>query len=235
MISPPLEPAPHRLGPNDVAPGHPITDVAHYEGDIALLNYLLQDLRALVRQARRGDVVLHPQQVLAWEVHGLARRTVICDPDRLPRPDDVQIVGFFGDRRADADQPTIDASEHDLIAEFRNYPGIMSYSSVELDDGYWANLVVHRDPGDREAWRGSRIHREAVDRIAPMAYHGVRIHNGCIRDGVAGTQTVVLESTKYWDYDVSPTWHAIRLLPGGESVELSGPVEPLSETPPRGD
>ncbi|MEM7142537.1 MAG: hypothetical protein AAF548_16060 [Actinomycetota bacterium] len=222
---------PATLGPNDVEPDHPITDTANYESDIALLNYLLQDLRALVRQARRGDVTLRDQQVITWEVHGLARRTVVCDPTRLGEVADVQIVGFFGDRRAAADKPIVDQSEFDLIGEFHNYPGIMSYSSVELDDGYWANLVVHAQPTDREAWRTSTIHRHAVDRVAPMAYHGVRIHNGCIRDGVPGTQTVIIESTKYWDYDVEPTWHGVRVLPGGETIEAAGPVDHPSEPP----
>ncbi|MDG2025617.1 MAG: hypothetical protein P8J50_00740 [Acidimicrobiales bacterium] len=224
-------PTPHLLGPNDEVEDHPITTTANYESDLALLNYLLQDLRALIRQARRGDVTLHDQQVINWEVHGLARRTVICDPARLMEIADVQLVGFFGDRRAEANKPVVDQSEFDLIDEFANYPGIMSYSSVELDDGYWANLVVHREPDDREAWRGSEVHRDAVDRVAPMAYHGVRIHNGCILDGVAGTQTAVLECTKYWDYDVEPTWHAIRTLPGGETIEPSGPGAKPSEPP----
>ncbi|GJM37245.1 MAG: hypothetical protein DHS20C19_06120 [Acidimicrobiales bacterium] len=214
-----------RLGPNDEVDGHPITEVGHYEGDIALLNYLLQDLRALIRQAGRDDTAFEPQQVISWEVHGLARRTVICDPAGLADSSDVLMVGFFGDRRADADQPAIDTSEMDLINEFADYPGILSYSSVELVDGYWANLVVHREPDDREAWRSSHVHQDAVERIAPMAYHGVRIHNGCIIGGVVGQHTVVIEITKYWDYDVSPTWHAIRVLPGGESVELTGPID----------
>lgn len=220
---------PTRLGPNDDAPGHPIADTSHYEADIALLNYLLQDLRALTRRATRGELTLTPQQVITWDVHGLARRTVVCDPDGLRNDADVQIVGFFGDRREAADKPTIEASEIELIGEFPNYPGIVSYSSVELVDGYWANLVVHRSPDDREAWRGSAAHVDAVDRVAPIAYHGVRIHNGCIPHGVPGHRTVVIESTKYWDYDVSPTWHAIRILPGGEYVELTGPVDVPSD------
>lgn len=220
-----MEPRAHELGPNETAAGHPITDTENYRSDIALLNYLLQDLRVLVRRAERGELQLTPQQVITWEVHGLRRRTVICDPVGLQARRDVEVVGFFGDRRSMADETDLDRSEVDLIGEFVNYPGILSYSSVELIDDYWANLVVHTAPGDREAWRASEIHKDAVDRVAPVVYHGVRIHNGCIRNGVIGPETVVLECTKYWDYDVTPTWHAVRTLPGGESEVLEGPVE----------
>lgn len=220
----PPAPDPVLLAPTETSSQHPITDVANYRSDIALLNYLLQDLRVLMRRFEKGEIALEPQQVLTWDVHGLARRTVVCDPEGLCREGEVQIVGFFGDRRLGSDQPAIDASELDLIGEFRSHPGILSYSSVELVDHYWANLVVHRSPADRQAWRESATHIHAVDHVAPDAYHGVRIHNGCIGDGVCGVDTVVLESTKYWDYDVAPTWHARRELPGGESVELTGLV-----------
>ncbi len=218
------EPEPIRLTPEESPLYHPFASTSRYKGDIALLNYLLQDLRVLVRQAAKGQTTLRPQQVLTWEVHGLQRRTVICDPERLQRNELVQIVGFFGDRRGDADPRPIDQSEFDLIDEFVNYPGILSYSSVELVDGYWANLVVHADPDDREAWRGSDVHVRAVAEVAPNAYHSVRIHNGCIRDGVPGSKTVRLECTKYWDYDSDPVWHAYRELPGGESETLTGPI-----------
>lgn len=218
---------PEVLGPNDSPDGHPISAVAHYKNDLALLNYLLQDLRVLIRRYAKGEIALAAQQVLHWDVHGLGRRTVVCDPERLKQSREVQIVGFFGDRRPKADDETIDASEFDLIDEFVNYPGILSYSSIELVDHYWANLVVHAEPDDREAWRASEVHKDAVDRVAPAAYHGVRIHNGRIRgEGIPGSKTVLIEDTKYWDYDVSPTWHGIRYLPGGEHENLSGPIDP---------
>ena len=223
-------PIPTLLGPNDAVADHPITLVENYASDIALLNYLLQDLRALTRRAAKSEITLVDQQVITWEVHGLGRRTVVCDPTGLIGNVDVQIVGFFGDRRTDADREAVDDGELNLIDELGNHPGILSYSSVELVDDYWANLVVHRAPGDRETWRQNTVHQHVVDRVAPNAYHGVRIHNGRIRGGVPGTETVVLEHTKYWDYDVSPTWHAIRHLPGGETATLTGPVAEPGES-----
>ena len=216
--------SPRELGPREELVGRQFTSITNYRSDIALLNYLLHDLRVLIRRAQKGEIELTPQQVITWEVHGLQRRTVTCDPAALRLRNDVQVVGFFGDRRIDADQHSIDTSEFDLIDEFVYYPGIMSYSSVELVDHYWANLVVHHRPEDREEWRGSAIHVRAVDEVAPRAYHSVRIHNGHIRGGVCGSATVVIEMTKYWDYDESPVWHATRRLPGGESEALVGPI-----------
>ena len=228
-------PPPLHLLPDESPPDHPGASTTLYQSDIALLNYLLQDLRALMRRAATGQVRLLPHQRVTWEVHGLQRRTVVCDPDQLLAFEDVQVVGFFGDRRPTADVPAVDEVEVGLLEEFRSYPGILSYSSVELVDDQWANLVVHREPTDREAWRESAIHVDAVDRIAPPTYRSVRIHNGCIKGGVIGPETVVIETTKYWDYDATPTWHAIRVLPGGATETLESPGADLNRPiPPRG-
>jgi hypothetical protein len=217
------------LEPEDNPNGHRCADPANYLSDHALLAYLLQDLRALMRRCRKGEIEIQPHDVLTWEVHGLQRRVVMCDPDALLQSDLVNIVGFFGDRRADADVVSLDGIEVDLLGEFRSYPGIMSYSSVELVDHHWANLVVHTQPDDREAWRGSSVHKHAVDRIAPNVYHSVRIHNGCIRGGVTGIGHVEIESTKYWDYDVTPTWQAIRVLTG-KPADLQPPRPTITAT-----
>lgn len=212
------------LDPDEDPPDHEFASTDRYKSDLSLLNYLLQDLRVLVRRYAKGEMEIAAHDVIAWEVHGLQRRTVMCDPDRLLDPGPVYVVGFFGDRRDDADQRPIDASEFDLIDEFRSYPGILSYSSTELVDRYWSNLVVHTHPDDRESWRHSQRHIDAVDHVAPEAYHSVRIHNGFIRDGVAGSRTVNLVRSKYWDYDCDPVWVACRELPGGQSESLTGPA-----------
>lgn len=214
--------SPQSLSPTESVPGRKIASMSHYRGDISLLNYLLQDLRVLMRRHRKGEIAIAPQEEFSWDVHGLERRTVLCDPAGIQRPGKVRIVGFFGDRRANPDDAVIDASEVDLISEFANYPGILSYSSIELVDHYWANLVVHREPEDREAWRGSEAHKHAVQHVAPHAYHAVRIHNGCIPGGVLGSETVVIEATKYWDYDTNDGWHAVRELPEGTRELIQG-------------
>ena len=203
---------------------HSFAAVDRYRSDIALLNYLLQDLRVLVRRYAKDELELSEHQKIVWEVHGLQRRTVVCNPKRLLEDTTVQFVGFFGDRRDTVDEVVLNANEQALLDEFVNYPGILSYSSTELVNGYWANLVVHSEPDDREAWRGSHIHKDAVATIAPAAYHNVRIHNGRIDAGVIGSDTVVIGSTKYWDYDTDPVWHATRRLPGGQSESMVGPV-----------
>jgi hypothetical protein len=209
--------------------GHPCAAVDHYRSDLALLSYLLQDLRALARRAAKGEIELAPYQRVTWEVHGLRRRTVICDPPQLLSGEDVLMVGFLGNRRNTPEAAEVEATELDVIDEFTKYPGIVSYSSIELVDHQWANLVIHTGPDDREAWRHSEIHIEAAERLAPKVYHDVRIHNGRVLSGVTGPETIVINTTKYWDYDSPDRWHAQRDFPGGATETIGSPWTDLAE------
>lgn len=215
-----------QLAPDESPPDQEFAATKLYQYDRPLLNYLLQDLRSLLRSFARDGLDITPHQNFTWTVHDLNRRTIVCDPERLLTSMDVKVVGFFGDRRANADMCAVDRIENLLHEEFRSYPGILSYSSAELMDDQWVDLVVHRVPSDRDDWRTSKVHVHAVDQLAPDMYHSVRIHNGNILGGPIGSEPVVIESTKYWNYDCSPVWHAMRLLTSDVGQALAGQSAP---------
>jgi len=212
-------PEPVAIGPDEVVDGRPCTDTGLYAADRGLLAYMLQDVRALARLWADGSTDVVAYEPIIWWVHGLKRRLVPCDLDRLVDGCDLEVVGFFGSRRPASegglgpDADPIDDLDARLTAEFRRYPGIASYSTIEMDDGFWANLVLHSVPSDAEDWRGSDVHRGAV-RMSPTLYRDVRIHNGRLPGGVRSMGEVVLSGTKYWDYgpvpDAEPTWTAVR-------------------------
>jgi len=212
----PVRYSPIRLGIDEDPADHPCAEVRHYNADLAVLEHLLGDLRAMLGRAAAGETVLHPYQILSWQENGLRRRTVMCDPEALLQGgSDVLLVGFLGNRRSTDEANIIDEFDFDVIGEFRQYPGILSYSSMELVPNQWANLVVHLHARDRESWRRSAVHIEAAEDLSPRVFHSVRIHNGRLRGGLIGDGRVTVEVTKYWDYDSDPMWHAVRTLPGG--------------------
>jgi hypothetical protein len=199
------------LSEYETVPGHACADVSLFAPDLDVMAYLLQDLRTLLRSADAGKVDVWPHRPFTWEVHGLHRRTVVCEPVQIRDRQRTCIVGFFGNRRTDLPYERMDGIDVGLIDEFRSYPGILSYSSMELADDYWANLVVHAEPDDRDVWRTNAAHRHAVE-MSPRLYSSVRIYNGHLPGGVSGSRAIEIDSTKYWDYDVEPTWKAIRVF-----------------------
>lgn len=194
---------------NDPAPGRPFTALRLHARDGRLLARLVQDLQALVS----APDLPSPYRPLEWRVGGLRRRAIVCDPGFLrSASDDLSVVGFFGERNMERDGAALEEANADMVLEFRNYPGILSYSSLELKDGNWANLVLHDKPDTREYWRASRRHAMAAEKLSPLYYRTVRIHNGVLPAGLYGGRPIEIQRTKYWDFSPPSPWRAVRDL-----------------------
>lgn len=200
------------LGPEEEAPGRPFTAVDLIERDVTTLLELLADVRGVLREVDAGIRALEPYQRMAWKVDGLTHRLIICDEPKLRFRERTCAVGFFGERRTDVDPTPLEEANTEIVAEFTNYPGILSYSSVELPGGRWANLVLHDDPVDREYWRRSELHAEAARLLSPVHYRNVRIHNAELTDALTDSPDLVLERTKYYDFEGGSEWRAQREL-----------------------
>ncbi len=190
----------------------PFTSPGLYPRDLAILGYMLEDLRGHLVGMEAGTITIVPYVPTEWVVQGLKRRMLLCDPTSLHGRASAQLVGFFGERHPDRDGAPLEEANFEIVLEFQKYPGILSYSSMELADGNWANLVLHNVAEDRETWRASEAHARAARELSPLFYRTVRIHNGVLPDGVMGSRSIVVERTKYWDFGSAKVWHAVREL-----------------------
>jgi hypothetical protein len=145
---------------------------------------------------------------------GRAHRAIICDERRLSDGRDLTWVGFFGVKRRDRDSTPLTLMDDELITEFPAHPGILSYSSLELTDGDWGNLILLDGDTAREQWRDGERHAYAARELAPRHYTDVRLHRGVLPGGVHGPREPILHRTKYYDYRGDATWRAERALPG---------------------
>ena len=199
----------------------PFTSPGLYPRDLAILGYMLEDLRGLLIRMDAGSLTIVPYRPIEWVVHDLKRRIVVCDGMSLHNRRSAQLVGFFGERHPERDGTPLEEANFEIVLEFQKYPGILSYSSMELADGNWANLVLHNVAEDRETWRASESHARAARELSPLYYRTVRIHNGVLPDGVMGNRSIVVERTKYWDYGSAKVWHAVRDLTNSVSTGLA--------------
>ena len=55
----------------------------------------------------------------------------------------------------------------------------------------------------------SELHRRAVE-LTPRHYHSVRLHIGIVPGAFLSAADLVIERTRYWDYDDNPVWTAVR-------------------------
>ena len=198
------------LGPGDVVPGRPFTAVEMTTLDLGILHGILADVRSVVVEVEEGIRELEPYQKLAWKVGGLTHRLLVCDQDRLRSHPGLCVVGFFGEKRPEKDGWALEEANSRIVGEFRKYPGILAYASVEIAGGKWANMVLHDDPVDVQFWRTSEMHARAVETLSPQHYYNVRLHNGRLTSGVFDRPRIEIQRTKYFDYTGDEEWRAER-------------------------
>lgn len=200
------------LGPNEAVSVRPFTAVELIDRDVSVLRGMLDDMVMVLDESDHDERKIVPHERIAWKENGLVRRALICDEGRLRAHDDACFVGFFGERRTEIDIEPLEEANAAIVAQFKNYPGILSYSSIELPNGYWANLVLHDDPVDREYWSRGALHAQAARTLGPAHYLTVRIHTGVLSGRVLDTPSFGVKKTKYWDYSEEPEWAAERDL-----------------------
>jgi hypothetical protein len=202
-----------RLAPRETAVGRGFTDPARTTEDLAAVRLMLAEVQ---RQVGRGaDLPASPRPLVLerQESDGRVHRAVICDERRLADGRDLTWVGFFGVKRRDIDPTPLTVRDDELVREFPAHPGILSYSSLELGDGDWGNLILLDGDEAREHWRTSPRHADAASALAPRHYTDVRLHLGALAGGVRAGHEPVLRRTRYYDYRDEVTWRAEREAP----------------------
>lgn len=202
-----------QLGTDDIIEEKPFTRAVHTSRDADNLERVRHALVRLLRHMSSDDC--RCQHHLEFvEEDGRAMRHIIMRPQDLLDATALAVVGFCGHKRAPIELPEQEEMtqvDAELVAELCQHPHMLSYCSVETGDGNWTNLVLLSHHDGIQHWRGSARHAWAVESLTPRFYQHIRLHNGALPMGLA-SERIVLTSTKYYDFSVSPSWRAIRNL-----------------------
>jgi len=197
---------------HELVPGRDFTHPDHISADFDIMLYMISQLRLLLdyphRQENADGTVYFKQPGSPNWFH----RLVLAKPERLRVHWPLRIVGFFGERRPDADVELAHDFDKTLLGEIDDHPGLFSYSTMAVDRGNYANLVVFGEQEARSNWSRSRAHAQAVDVLAPGYYWSVCIYNGDLPGGIQAPDRFHLQRVKYFDYQEVPTWRGIREL-----------------------
>lgn len=121
------------------------------------------------------------------------------------------VVGFFGQARDTVDHTPIDELEAGIVETLDTLPGVLCYYDLELAAGRYGNLILCSAPDAPTRVQDHSQHRQAVE-LTPRHYHSVRLHNGAVRDRFDSDAQLVIERTRYYDFDADPPWRAVRHL-----------------------
>jgi len=210
------------LAAQECRPDRPFTDLEQTAHDYAVMADALESLRRLLSLPGQWG------ERQEWEEKGCYRRLILGNCQLLRTLPRLVFVGFFGQRRRGITVERINGLDEDLLTELSRQPGVLAYYTLELPHGDYGNLVLFSSEEAKHHWSTSRLHTDAVRELAPTYYTSVRIHNGAIAGGLLGNEPLLIERTKYYDYE--QPWRAVREL--GATVSLP-PFVP-DRTPPLG-
>jgi len=170
--------------------------------DLVILRYMTQ--RIYVTLYLLDEPVDPSQPLLYYAEEGRkhTHRIAIYRPEELQQNSNLEFVGFISAKLKPGRPQVIKeirAVDKRLIVEFISTPGLLSYSSLELRDGRWCNLVLFSGSETKVHIRNSETHAYAAYQLSPRYYDWVRIHNGIMPGGLARNE-IVLQKTKYYQF-----------------------------------
>ena len=128
------------------------------------------------------------------------------------------VVGFFGQKRFDGDVGLIGERDRLLTQEMENHAGLISYSSLELTNGDYANCVLFVDEAAKDHWGASSLHFQTAIELSPLYYYSIRLYNGALTGNICHGPELQLTCAKYYDYSCQPAWRALRRLVDPASI-----------------
>jgi hypothetical protein len=137
----------------------------------------------------------------------------VPDCAALRRARRLTVVGFFGRPRVDVDQSPIHQLEAGIVDTLETIPGVLCYYDLALAEGGYGNLILCAAADAPTHVRDHQLHRRAVE-LTPGHYHCVRLHSGAVPGRFSGDASLVVERTRYYDFDSDPPWLAVRNLVG---------------------
>ncbi len=193
---------------------HSLSHSEENEQDIVLLRYMAQRIYVTLYLLDEPTDPSQPLLYYSEEGNKHTHRIAIYKPQQLLLNSRLDFVGFISRKQQPGDQEVIEeirGMDKKLIVELINTPGLMSYSSLELRDGRWCNLVLFSGAETKMHIRNSEMHAYAAYQLSPRYYEWIRLHNGIILAGLARNE-MQLQKTTYYVFQGSHEKPTIREL-----------------------
>lgn len=202
------------LTPNAVLPDRIFTHPQHTTYDRRVLAYTLVRLCRLF-ETGRIEPQTQPIDLIDLEPDGRSHRILVFQPQVLfPSVNHTpfSVVGFFGQRQVGTQTEALQSRDDLLVEMMQAQEGPLSYSTIELTCGNFANCILFVSEEAKIAWGANPLHRELARDLSPRFYYSVRLYNGTLSGGITRPETLELHVVKYFDYRSRPPWRAQRTL-----------------------
>ena len=182
--------------------------------DLIVLRYMARRLHLILQQLDTPIPIISNRPFIYHlpERYGRTHRIAIYKYQELLFRSDFTFVGFISHKQKNL-QPhiiaEIEATDQKLVNELVGNPGILSYSSLELRNGDWCNLVVMNNANAKTHLKNTKTHVYAAHQLAGHYYEWIRLHNGIMPEGLDHTE-MHLQKTKHYSFIATHQRPAIR-------------------------
>jgi putative sterol carrier protein len=125
---------------------------------------------------------------------------VVTNTHLLPRGGDLPCVGFISKKQvliADEVQQNVTNADKNMLVELAQQPALLSYSSLQLADGNWCNLVIFAQDSAKKGITTTALHQYAAFTLAPQYYQWIRLHHGTLSSAGATIELHVHTTKQY--------------------------------------
>ncbi len=203
-----------RLSPDEKAPNYSFSDCENNEQDLLLLQGILRNIHKSILQPAK-TITLSPMTYNYINERGFKYRIIIYNFQQLIIDQPLLFVGFISKKKQSISpeiEQMIAKMDKTLVKELAETPSLLSYSSLELPDGNWANLVLFNNEEGKEHVKTNSNHMYAAFHVGPQYYEWIRLHNGILSNGIYTKNNFFLKKTNYYFFRKNSFWFATRNL-----------------------
>jgi hypothetical protein len=168
--------------------------------DLMVLRHMAQQLRLTLLTLEPSSQITSPIVYEFTERRCSRHRIVFYKPATLFTEEELSFVGFVSGQHVVEDasiRNELQYADQDMLAQLMHIPGLLGYSSLEVQPGRWYNLVVMRNLGTMADLKQINRHQYAAYQLAPRAYSWIRIHSGIFPGGLARNAPRLLKTKHY--------------------------------------
>ncbi len=191
----------------------PFTDPSHVASDRLHVAHMIRRLWRTCEEHPELKRTRFPFRRVYQEDGRRPHQVILTRPDDLRTRDEFIVIGFFGHMREGAERVTLIAVQQvdeELIGDFPRFGGLLSYSSMLLENGDWGNVATFKDMDSMIRWANNRRHTTAVRLLAARHYANIRLHTLAIRRGGLNANHLEPVRTKFYEYGSDGEWRGLR-------------------------
>lgn len=145
------------LSMDDKIEGRSFTNLDNSQEDLATMRQMARQLTDTYDDPVVCDFTPGKRPVCQSDPRGRHFRIYYFRPSLLFSLKSLAVVGFFGQKRPNADVRPLLKADKRFEKEFYRHNGLLSLSTVRLPNGDFGNLVLFTSPEAKDQWNFSRI------------------------------------------------------------------------------